>query len=110
MVKLSPKNKHAWIQVIDEANRIGSLYTPVSVHNQYRLARIMALDEECAEGQAFHVGQTVLCDMVGVTDHRIGTQTVQTCLIRNFLGVVEEVPSEIDTMAKLAASVFNGRA
>lgn len=108
MVQLKPKNKHAWITVIDEANRVGSLYTPGNTSNPYRLARIIALDSDCAEGQAFEPGQTVLCDMIGVTDHRIGSQTVQVCLIRNFQAIVEQAPEEIDTFAKLAAHVLRG--
>jgi hypothetical protein len=29
--------------------------------------------------------------MIGVVSHRIGTQSLETCLIKNFLGVVAEV-------------------
>lgn len=90
MFELKPKNKHAWIRTLDEANKIGTLYTPGNVTNQYRLAKIVALDEECHEAQGFEAGQVVLCDTIGVTKHRIGMQSVETCLIRNFVAVVIE--------------------
>lgn len=92
MFELKPRNKYAWIKTIDEANRVGSLYTPGNVTNQYRLATIVDLDSECAESQGFKPGDVVLCDMIGVVSHRIDTQTIETCLIKNFLGVV--VPKE----------------
>ena len=88
MFELLPRNKHAWIKTIDEANKIGTLFTPANVTNQYRLATIVALDVSCDEAKGFKAGDVVLCDMIGVVSHRIGNQTMETCLIRNFLGVV----------------------
>lgn len=92
MFKLKPRNKYAWIKTIDEANKVGSLYTPGNVTNQYRLATIKAIDEDAAEAKGFAVGDVVLCDMIGMVSHRVGNQTLETCLIKNFLGVV--VPEE----------------
>lgn len=88
MFELKPRNKHAWIKTIDEANKVGSLYTPHSVTNQYRLATIVDLDGEAEEARGFKPGDVVLVDMIGVVSHRVGTQTIETCLIRNFLGIV----------------------
>lgn len=94
MFRLNPRNKHAWIKTIDQANKVGSLYTPGNVTNQYRLATIVALDESAAEAEGFKAGDVVLCDMIGVVSHRIGTQSLETCLIKNFLGVIKEVLQE----------------
>lgn len=91
MFELRPRNRYAWIKTIDEANRVGSLYTPGNVTNQYRLASIVALDDSAPEASGFKAGDVVLCDMVGVVSHRVGNQTIETCLIRNFLGVVSDV-------------------
>ena len=109
MFQLKPRNKHAWIKTIDEANKIGNLYTPGNMTNAYRLATIMALDEECHEAQGFAVGNIVLCDMIGVVSHRVGSQSFETCLIRNFIAVVEPKKEAIDDVLDLAVSVFNGR-
>jgi len=88
MFELKPRNRYAWIKTIDEADKVGSLYVPGNVTNQYRLASIVALDENAPEADGFKAGDVVLCDMIGVTSHRIGNQTIQTCLIKNFLGTV----------------------
>jgi len=88
MFELKPRNRYAWIKTIDEADKVGSLYVPGNVRNQYRLVRIEALDEDVAEAEGFKAGDIVLCDMIGVVSHRIGMQMIETCLIKNFLGVV----------------------
>jgi hypothetical protein len=88
MFSLKPRNKYAWIKTIDEANKVGNLFVPGNVTNSYRLATIKAIDEDAEEARGFRVGDVVLCDMVGVVSHRIGNQTLETCLIRNFLAVV----------------------
>lgn len=97
MFELKPRNRYAWIKTIDEANKVGNLYTPGNVTNQYRLATIVALDEDADEARGFKAGDVVLCDMVGVTSHRIGNQTMETCLIKNFLGVI--VPKQETALA-----------
>lgn len=122
MFELKPRNKYAWIKTIDEANKVGILFTPASTTNQYRLVKILALDETCREAEGFEVGQVVLCDMIGVVNHRIGqNQALETCLIRNFLGVVEEKVAVYDTkdmeirrvlrdsFVDLAIETFQGR-
>lgn len=108
MFQLKPRNKHAWIKTIDEANKIGNLFTPGNMTNAYRLATIMAIDEECHEAQGFEVGNIVLCDMIGVVSHRVGSQSFETCLIRNFVAIVEPKTTALDGIVKLAAEVFNG--
>jgi hypothetical protein len=89
VIELKPRNKHAWIKAVDAADKVGMLYIPGNVSNQYRIVRIRALDEDCSEAQNFKVDDLVLCDMIGVVSHRIGNQAFETCLIRNFIAVVE---------------------
>lgn len=92
--KLRPRNKYAWIKFIDQEDKVGSLYTAPNSTAKYRLATILGIDEECHEGQGFKVGQVVLCDVLGTEVHRIGMSSYTTCLIRNFISIVEEIGSE----------------
>lgn len=91
---LKPKNKYAWIEPIDEANKVGMLYTPGNLSNQYRLARLRAFDGSCPEAEGYTVGDTVLYDTLGAVEHRIGNRTYTTVKMLNFLAVVTPPDAE----------------
>lgn len=85
---LAPRNKYAWIEPLDEANKIGMIFTPGNVSNQYRLAKLLAFDSNCDESKGYEVGQIVLYDTLGAVEHRIGNRMYTTVRMLNFLAVV----------------------
>lgn len=87
-MKLEPRNKYAWIKNLDTAEKIGILYAPGNVSNQYRLATLKAFDSDCPEAKGYEVGQTVLYDTIGAVEHRIGNEMFTTVKILNIVAVV----------------------
>lgn len=87
MVELLPKNKYVWLQPIDEAQKVGSIYMPGNVSNMYRLAKVMGI-AECDEAKNIAVGDTVLYDTVGAVEHRIGNRMYTTVKVMNIIAVV----------------------
>lgn len=92
MYDLIPKNKYAWIKNIDQADKVGSLYVPGSTTNQYRMATLLAFDDECSESKGLEVNQTVLYDTIGAVDHRIGNAMYTTVKLLNIIAVVQQKP------------------
>jgi len=86
-MKYEPMNKYAVIENIDEANKVGSLFTPSSTTSPYRLAKLVAI-ADCPEAAGFAVGDTVLYDVLGAVDHRINNVMVRTVKILNMVMIV----------------------
>lgn len=90
-LKLLPKNKYAWIRVIDEDQKVagGLLYAPGNVDKQYRLAEVLGIDSDCQESKGVSVGDKILYDALGAVSHRMGNSTYTTVKVVNILAVIE---------------------
>lgn len=87
-----PFNKWIVMKPIDETDRIGSLYLPGNLANQYRRAEVVAVPDgvEAITAMGLVAGQTVFYDTVG--EVRVGRGTNETILVSylNILGAVLE--------------------
>lgn len=89
MYELKPKNEYAWIKPHGEADKVGAIYVPGTATNQYRTAELLGFDEDSPRAKGYEVGQTVLYDVLGSTEHRIGNSMYVTVKLANIVAIIQ---------------------